>query len=40
VLNVTIACEQPVTLPDDASELTVAVNFGPVCAIEAAAAVP
>jgi hypothetical protein len=40
VLNVTIACEQPVTLPDDASELTVAVNFGPVCSIEAAAAVP
>jgi hypothetical protein len=40
VLNLTIACEQLVTVPDDASETTVAVTFGPDCSIEAATAVP
>jgi hypothetical protein len=40
VLSLTIACEQAVTVPDDASEMTVAVTFGPDCSIEAATAVP
>jgi hypothetical protein len=39
VLNLAIACEQPVTVPDDAGQMTVVVTFGPDCSIEAAAAV-
>jgi hypothetical protein len=40
VLNLTIACEQPVTVPDGASAMTVAVTFGRDCSIEAAIAIP
>ena len=40
VLNLTIACEQPVTVPDDARAMVVRVTFGPQCSIEAAPADP
>ena len=38
VLNLTIACEEPVTVPDDATGMAVTVTFGPECSIEAAPA--
>jgi hypothetical protein len=40
VLDLIVACEQPVSVPEDAQRMDVRVTFGPQCSIEAAPAVP
>ena len=40
VLNLTLACDEAVSVPEGATGLTVAVDFGPDCSIEAVADTP
>jgi hypothetical protein len=40
VLNVTIACDEAVTVPEAATRMSVAVTFGPASLIRAVSDVP